>query len=54
MKITKKPFSLDPQLGTLKDNPTTQAKAANWTVLAKELKVIKREIIAIYRNSEYA
>ena len=39
MKISKKPFSLDPGLGNMKDNITSTSKQMNWNVICKELKV---------------
>lgn len=40
MKISKKPFSLDPNLANLKDNITSHSKQTNWALVSKELKVI--------------
>ena len=39
MKISKKPFSLDPGLGNMKDNITSTSKQMNWNMICKELKV---------------
>lgn len=50
MKISKKPFTLDPQLNTLKDNPSLYTKSENWTLVVKELKVIHLEIITILQK----
>ncbi|CDW79816.1 UNKNOWN [Stylonychia lemnae] len=38
MKISKKPFTLDPGISNLKDNITSSTKQMNWNVVAKELK----------------
>lgn len=40
MKISKKPFTLDPNIANLKDNVTRVSKQQNWNVISKELKVI--------------
>ena len=39
MKISRKPFSLDPNLGAMKDNITSTSKQQNWNIICKELKV---------------
>lgn len=39
VKISRKPFSLDPNLGNMKDNITSTSKQMNWNIIAKELKV---------------
>ena len=39
MKISKKPFTLDPGIANMKDNITSTAKQHNWNVITKELKV---------------
>lgn len=38
MKISRKPFSLDPNLGSMKDNITSTSKQQNWNIICKELK----------------
>jgi hypothetical protein len=38
IKKSKKPFTLDPVLASLKDQPTQAAKDYNWNVVISELK----------------
>jgi hypothetical protein len=51
MKISKKPFSLDPSLANMKDNITSTSKQMNWNVICKELKVSGTLRIYACRNS---
>lgn len=51
MKISKKPFSLDPSLANMKDNITSTSKQMNWNVICKELKVSCPLRIYTCRNS---
>lgn len=37
MKISKKPFALDPQLNHLKDNAAEKIKSENWNIITREL-----------------
>lgn len=47
VKISRKPFSLDPNLGNMKDNITSTSKQMNWNIIAKELKV-SSSLLLIY------
>eukprot|EP00347_Sterkiella_histriomuscorum_P016192 403354133 len=38
MKISKKPFTLDPGISNMKDQITSTVKQTNWSVVCKELK----------------
>ena len=45
MKISRKPFSLDPNLGSMKDNITSTSKQMNWNIIVKELKVTEIDVL---------
>jgi hypothetical protein len=38
IKVTNKPFTLDPSLNNMKNLSTPATKETNWTLVAKELK----------------
>ena len=56
LKVTNKPFTLDPNLGSMKNLSTQVTKDANWTLVCKELKKFnikasKDQILATTGNS---